>query len=162
MFGHLLKCGQPAMATHLKKIYCPSLRSHQLPTVPQLGVDDYEFIHPLHARALPGLMLLSQLQLLWVLQYYHVQKTMFQSSSLWLLALIIFQQPLLQHFLSLRVKGDIDKPLVAGHPMDTVSLHFDQLWNSLLTIVYCKRNISAGIWELNSSTGIEVQNEKAV
>lgn len=28
-----------------KKIYCPSPRSHQLPTVSQLGVEDHEFVH---------------------------------------------------------------------------------------------------------------------
>jgi len=84
---------------HWKKVDLPSLSSHQLSIVPQLGVEDHDSIHsPSYWNTDWYNHIVAQTNIAavrsWVLLCCHVQKTMFQCSLLWFLALRIFQQPI--------------------------------------------------------------------
>lgn len=121
---------QPVRATLLKGSDSPI--SHQLSTTPQLGAGlDRPF--QLYVQLLSGLIFRRYLA---KANTAAVSSSMFQSGPPWPLTLIVLSpSPMVGRGRS------IDVLFVAQSCIDTQLLHFDRLWVSALTTVYCTKKL---------------------
>lgn len=134
IWWHLLRQRQPVRCHTLKENDSFSLSSHQLSMVPKVGVGGSE---PLPSM-LDCWMAWSQVG---NYNWDEFKCTGPVSSSFWLLALRI-SLPLCWCFLNLGHKSsDVDVPILPEYPIVIYSLHFDQLWISVLNTVHCTKEL---------------------